>query len=207
MNREDVFRAVAGVLRPDDITVAWFGGERNQWKTLWHELHPGDATMSSLFMGGLTAFAFGLAVARPNRRVLAMDSDGSLLLGVGILCTLANERPQNLTVLVLDNECYEGTGRQPTHTSGHVDLARLADGAGIPRTATARDTQTLAQTTAEMLEDGELGLVVAKFEPGPPPAYPRDRLVPWDDREGKYRFIRYLEHTEKISIKPIYVDE
>ena len=207
MIREDVFRAVAGALEPDDIAVAWFGGERNQWKTLWHELRPGDATMSSLFMGGLTAFAFGLAVARPNRRVLAMDGDGSLLLGVGVLCTLANERPPNLTVVVLDNECYEGTGRQPTHTGGHVDLASLAEGAGIPKTATARDPEALAQTTAEMLDDGEVGLVVAKFEPGPPPAYSRDQIVPWDDREGKYRFIRYIERTENISIKPIYVDE
>jgi thiamine pyrophosphate-dependent acetolactate synthase large subunit-like protein len=163
--------------------------------------------MSSLFMGGITAFAFGLAVALPNRRIVALDSDGSLLLGVGVLCTLANELPPNLTVVVLDNECYEGTGRQPTHTSRRVDLARLAAGAGIPRTATADDPASLAEATRQMLEDDEVGLVVAKFEPGPPPAYAREQIVPWDDREGKYRFIRYLERTENISIKPIYVDE
>jgi len=204
MKREDVLNTLGSVIGPDDPVVFWVAGNRNEWKTLWYRARPGDATMSSLFMGGLTSFAFGLAIALPNRRVVAFDSDGSLLMGSGILCTLAVEQPPNLTVVVFDNEVYEGTGSQPTHTGHKVDLARLAAGAGIPCTAVARDTESLAREFKVMLEDQQTGLLVAKFQPSPPPKLSEDEIMHSDDREDKYRFIRYIERTEGVTIKPAY---
>ena len=82
-------------------------------------------------MGGAAMMGLGLALAQPSRRVLVVTGDGEMLMGVGALATIAVQRPENLSVVVLDNEHYGETGMQETHTRHGVDLAGMARAAGI----------------------------------------------------------------------------
>src|SRR5918997_3764213 len=85
-------------------------------------------------MGGAAMMGLGLALAQPSRRVLVITGDGEMLMGVGALATIAVQKPENLSVVVQDNEHYGETGMQETHTRHGVDLAGMARAAGIPRT-------------------------------------------------------------------------
>jgi thiamine pyrophosphate-dependent acetolactate synthase large subunit-like protein len=82
-------------------------------------------------MGGAAMMGLGLALAQPSRRVLVVTGDGEMLMGLGALATIAVQRPENLSVVVLDNEHYGETGMQETHTRHGVDLAGMARAAGI----------------------------------------------------------------------------
>ena len=82
-------------------------------------------------MGGAAMMGLGLALAQPSRRVLVVTGDGEMLMGIGALATIAVQKPENLSVVVLDNEHYGETGMQETHTRHGVDLAGMARAAGI----------------------------------------------------------------------------
>jgi len=90
-------------------------------------------------MGGAAVMGLGLALAQPRRRVLALTGDGEMLMGLGSLATIAAQRPENLAVVVLDNERYGETGMQPTHTALGADLAGVAASCGIETVRTVRD--------------------------------------------------------------------
>jgi thiamine pyrophosphate-dependent acetolactate synthase large subunit-like protein len=77
-------------------------------------------------MGGTAMIGLGLALARPDRRVLAMPGDGDLLMGIGGLATIGAKQPKNLVVVALDNAHYGETGMQPSHTHAGIDFAALA---------------------------------------------------------------------------------
>ena len=83
-------------------------------------------------MGQAAPFALGLALAQPERRVVLFTGDGELLMSLGVLATIANQRSSNLALVILDNESYFETGAQPTATAGATDLAAIARGAGFP---------------------------------------------------------------------------
>jgi thiamine pyrophosphate-dependent acetolactate synthase large subunit-like protein len=85
-------------------------------------------------MGGAAMVGLGLALAQPERRVLVVTGDGEMLMGIGALATIAVQAPANLSILVQDNERYGETGMQETATRFGVDLAAMAEGAGIRRT-------------------------------------------------------------------------
>ncbi|PZW46593.1 thiamine pyrophosphate-dependent enzyme [Humitalea rosea] len=85
-------------------------------------------------MGGAAVIGLGMAIARPDRRVLVLTGDGEMLMGVGSLATIAVQAPPNLSIVVLDNERYGETGGQRTHTGMGVDLVGMAIAAGIPQT-------------------------------------------------------------------------
>ncbi|MCW2866790.1 MAG: putative sulfopyruvate decarboxylase beta subunit [Marmoricola sp.] len=93
-------------------------------------------------MGGAVPLALGLALAQPDRSVLAVTGDGEQLMGVGSLGTVAAVAPANLTIVVLDNGHYGETGMQASHTSLGTDLTAVARGFGIER---SRTVETLAQ--------------------------------------------------------------
>lgn len=201
MKRYDALQRMSRLVTADDYVVTSIGTIKDEW----YSLMPGDGTIFLSQMGGVIPFAFGLAVALPHRRVIAFDTDGSCLANLGAFCTLANELPSNLTVMVFDNQIYEGVGGHPTHTSRNVDLERIAAGAGIPVTATARDPEAVTRLASEMLADDQLGFICVKIEPGVFRDFPPDRFKVSDGTEDKYKFIRHVERREGISIKPPYV--
>ena len=101
---------------------------------IWPQLSdtPLDFAYMPSAMGHGPGLALGLALARPERGVIVINGDGSMLMNLGSLVTLANH-PANVYVLILDNGIYEVTGGQPTAGAGHTDFAALARGAGIRR--------------------------------------------------------------------------
>ena len=200
MKRYDALKRLADLVTPEDLVITSLGGTKLEW----YSMMPGDGAMFLTLMGGPTPFGFGVATALPHRRVLVLDTDGSMLMNPGALCTLGNERPPNLTVLVFDNEVYEGAALHPTHTGRNVDLERIAAGAGIPCTATARDLDSVTQWASKMLDDGQVGFLLVKVEPGIA-TFPSEKRKITDGIEDKYRFVRYVERLENISIKPPYV--
>lgn len=90
-------------------------------------------------MGGAVMIGLGLAQAQPKRRVLVLTGDGEMLMGVGSLATVAVKKPQNLAIVVLDNERFGETGMQTTHTAAGADLAAAAAGLGIETVSTVVD--------------------------------------------------------------------
>ena len=117
-------------------------------------------------MGGAVATGLGLALARPDRRVLVITGDGDALMGMGSFATVAAEAPANLTVCILDNERYGETGSQITHTARGADLAAVAAGAGIARARTVRDERGLSEALAELRSGPGPVVVAVKVAPG-----------------------------------------
>ena len=123
MKRYDCLRAIAPHFG-DELVVTNLGAVRHEWQAL--RPHPGNYHLQNL---GLTSsMALGLALALPHRKVVAFDGDGSLLLNLGSLATIANQHPKNLIHIVFDNECYESSRGAPTATAGQADLAAIARG-------------------------------------------------------------------------------
>ncbi len=197
MQRIDAIRAIAPMITPEDLLTTSIGGTWDDW---WN-YKPADNTFFTGILGSVSSTALGLAVSLPHRRIVAFESDGSMLLNTGIMCTLGAERPPNLTILVFDNGIYENIGGPPTHTSRNTDLARMADGAGCINCETVAEVDALTEAFGRMLDDGELGFLVAKIEPGKHPWEWKDRK-PTDGIEDKYRFLRYVEKLEGVVIHP-----
>jgi thiamine pyrophosphate-dependent acetolactate synthase large subunit-like protein len=83
-------------------------------------------------MGAAAMMGLGLALAQPKRRVIVITGDGEMLMGLGSLATIGAQKPDNLAIVVLDNELYSETGMQATHTARGVSLAAMAKGASFP---------------------------------------------------------------------------
>ena len=107
-------------------------------------------------MGLAPSIGLGLAMAQPELKVIVYDGDGSLLMNLGALATIAAVRPKNLIHIVWDNRSYAMTGGQPTATAFHTDLAKVAEGAGYPRVE-----------RVETLEAFQISIERALKEPGP----------------------------------------
>lgn len=105
-------------------------------------------------MGQAVPFALGLAIAQPDKRVVVVTGDGDMLMSMGVLATIANRAPANLVVLVLDNESYVETGRQPTATAGRTDLEAVARACGIGTTCKITQEHEV-QALREMVYDAQ----------------------------------------------------
>lgn len=125
----------------------------------WDAFAAGDSPEYLYSWGGMglaVPTALGVALARPDKRVLALTGDGEIMMGIGSLGVVADQAPKNLAILVLDNESFGETGRQTGLTSNRADLCKIAQGFGIER-------------TVEITEEGAVG-GLAEFlfrQPGP----------------------------------------
>lgn len=201
MQRIDVVKALSAMVTIEDLFSCSLGGLMDDW---WNYRPGGPGvgnTFSSSGMGHPSALALGLAVALPHRRVVALDTDGSILMNTSIMCTLANESPPNLTIIIFDNGMYESIGGHPTHTSRRADLARMAEGAGCINCVTVDDVESFEKVASGLLSDNEFGFLVTKIEPGVYHWEPKQRRLT-DGVEDKYRFIRHVEGLEGIVVHP-----
>ena len=106
-------------------------------------------------MGLACPIAFGVALAQPQRRVIALEGDGSMLMQLGSLATIAALRPRNLTIVLLDNGAYQITGGQPAASALGADLVAIARGCGLARSNWAADEGDFEEQIARALtEDG-----------------------------------------------------
>ena len=125
-------------------------------------------------MGGACMIGLGLALARPDKRVLVATGDGELLMNVGALATIAILNPANLSILVVDNGHYGETGYQKSHTSLGVDLEKIAGGSGIKRTRTIAGEAELADGGRMLREGNGTAFIVLRVKPDDPPPYKRN---------------------------------
>src|SRR5438876_7839287 len=116
--------------RGDAIVVPGRGGRYWVDQTTHPEL---DVPLGDPAMGGHAGFGLGLALARPERKVVLFDSEGDILMSLGMLVTIAEQAPANFYHFLLDNECYATTGGQPVPNANTVAYDLLAKGSGYPR--------------------------------------------------------------------------
>jgi sulfopyruvate decarboxylase subunit beta len=140
-------------------------------------------------MGLASSMGLGIALSRPDRQVIVLDGDGSVLMNLGGLTTLARYRPKNLVHVVFDNESLLSVGGFPTATSTGSDLAGIAKAAGVPRTATVRTLDDFVRAFDEALAAGELSTIVAKVDAVGPAAFVTDLGL----LENRFQFQRYLK--------------
>ena len=143
-------------------------------------------------MGLASSMGLGIALARPDRQVVVFDGDGSVLMNLGGLTTLARYRPRNLVHVVFDNESLLSVGGFPTATSTGSDLAAIAAAAGIPRTATVRTIDEFTSSFDAALTSGDLTTIVAKVEAVGPSGYVTDLSL----LENRFQFQRYLSRDK-----------
>ncbi len=113
-------------------------------------------------MGLASSIGLGLAMAKPDRRVVVLDGDGSLLMNLGSLATIAAVAPRNLVVIVWDNELYGTTGSQPTATAHGSDLDGAAKALGIPNAVTVRDAGAFDAAVRRTATEPGPWVIVAK---------------------------------------------
>lgn len=145
-------------------------------------------------MGLASSMGLGLALARPELEVVVLDGDGSLLMNLGGLTTLARYRPSNLVHVVFDNESLLSVGGFPTATATGSDLAGVAEAAGVPRVRRAHEPEALVAAFDTAREEEVLTTIVAKvaavYEP---PARTRGFVTDLGLLENRFQFQRHLE--------------
>jgi thiamine pyrophosphate-dependent acetolactate synthase large subunit-like protein len=114
-------------------------------------------------MGLCVATALGVALAQPGRRVLALTGDGEMMMGIGSLAVVAAQAPSNFAILVLDNEHFGETGRQPGLTGTGVDLCSLAHAAGIAHTLAVTSMEQMDALAALMFQQSGPTFATAKI--------------------------------------------
>ena len=136
MNRFDVTSRLVKKLKNDEAVV---GGIGNTNFDLWATGHRPQNFYMLGSMGLAFPIALGVALAQPERRVFALEGDGSLLMQMGCLSTIATLKPANLTMIVMDNGVYQITGAQPTPGSAVADIVAIATASGLTNSAWAAD--------------------------------------------------------------------
>lgn len=121
-------------------------------------------------MGVASSVGLGLAIARPERKVVVLDGDGAALMNLGGMVTVGWRAPKNLIWMVLENGVFLETGRQPIATAGGADLVAIARGAGLPNAAASDDPADLATLLDRALAEPGPTLVVARVAADEPPA-------------------------------------
>ena len=194
MTRYECLELVAARIS-DQLVVTSQSGQRIEWSHL--SKHEGNLLIG--MMGCAVGVGMGLALALPHRKVIVLDSDGSILLSLFNLTTIGNLQPKNLLVYVFDNGVYSGSRiSYATATSGNTDLAAMAKGAGIKNAMTIKEIEHFKKDGLTALERNELGFFICKVEES---LLHREILRPTTDlAENKYTFVRYLERTEKKTI-------
>ena len=144
----------------------------------WAKLSDGPLDYASVdtAMGHGADFAFGLAMAQPDRRVIALNGDGSMLMCLGTLVTMAQYPVPNFTMVIVENGTYEVTGNQPVPGAGLMDFEAIARGAGLKTVSTLSDDQAFDAAIDQHLHGPGLQVFVWKVEktsePIPKPALP-----------------------------------
>jgi thiamine pyrophosphate-dependent acetolactate synthase large subunit-like protein len=128
MNRFELTKRLVAQLARDEAVVAGIG---NTNFDLWAAGRRPQNFYMLGSMGLACPIALGVALAQPDRGVVALEGDGSLLMQLGCLSTIAMLAPKNLAIVVMDNGCYQITGAQPTATAAAADLVVIARGCGL----------------------------------------------------------------------------
>jgi sulfopyruvate decarboxylase subunit beta len=191
MKRFDCLKFVAAEAK-DALVVSSAGAMTLEWNSL----RPGGGNFRVRTLGLCSSIALGMALGLPHRKIIALDGDGSLLMNLCSLPTIARMHPSNLLHIVFDNEVYEASGSKKTATACGTDLVGVARAAGIKNSDWANNLSDFRQAISAGITMNELSFIGAKVTTERTDVAP----YPLDEVENKYRFIRYVEQTEQVEI-------
>src|SRR5215216_5443264 len=191
MLRIDAMKAVYPRLK-ESIVITIMGAVSAELQSLGHQ--PNFFYLQHA-MGLASSMGLGIALSRPELQVVVFDGDGSVLMNLGGLTTLARYRPPNLAHVVFDNESLLSVGGFPTATSTGSDLAGIAQAAGIPRSATVQTLDDFVAAFDEALAAEQLTTLVAKVEAKGPAGFVTDLPL----LENRFQFARYLRDIGKAA--------
>ena len=192
MKRLEALQAIAPLIQ-DALFVTTAGGATAEWNAV----RPSDGNIQVKTLGLCSSIGLGLALSLPRRKIFVFDGDGALWMNLGSLATIGLHQPKNLIHICWDNQKYESSGGEPTvSTAGRIDFAGVAKNAGIESSRGVATVVEMQEAIRQALGQDGPHFIWARIEAGraeaPPPRY--------DELENKYRFIRYIEETEGISI-------
>ena len=144
-------------------------------------------------MGLASSTGLGLALSLPQQKVVVFDGDGSVLMNLGGLSTLARYKPKNLVHVIFDNESLLSVGGFPTATGTGTDLAEVARACGTPKVVAVRECAEFQQALTAALAGNELTTIVAKVEAAGPAKYVTDLTL----LENRFAFSRYIQSLGK----------
>ncbi|GLR94401.1 MULTISPECIES: thiamine pyrophosphate-dependent enzyme [Bradyrhizobium] len=164
MNRFDVTSRLIAKLKHDEAVI---GGIGNTNFDLWAAGHRPQNFYMLGSMGLAFPIALGVALAQPGRRVFALEGDGSLLMQLGALSTIAALKPKNLTMIVMDNGVYQITGAQPTPAANVADIVAIAIGSGLANSAWAADEEDFERLVDDAMAATEPSLIAVRIDDKP----------------------------------------
>jgi thiamine pyrophosphate-dependent acetolactate synthase large subunit-like protein len=164
MNRFELTKRLTAQLKHEEAVI---GGIGNTNFDLWAS---GQRPQNFYMLGSMglaIPIALGVAIAQPNRHVVALEGDGSLLMQLGSLATVADRAPRNLTIVVWDNGLYQITGGQPTVSASTADLVAIARASGLAKSNWAADEEEFERLFAMALSEGGPSLIAARIDDKP----------------------------------------
>lgn len=164
MSRTALTKRLVARLRHDEAVIAGIGNANFDLYAAGHR--PQNFYMLGS-MGLACPIALGVALAQPERGVIALEGDGSILMALGCLATIANQKPRNLTIVIWDNGLYQITGKQAAATSGATDIVAVARGAGIAASEWVRDEAHFDRLLDRRFDEGGPILLAAKIDDAP----------------------------------------
>ena len=164
LNRADLTKRLVAKLKHDEAVIAGIGNANFDLFAAGHR--PQNFYMLGS-MGLACPIALGVAIAQPERGVIALEGDGSILMSLGCLATIATVKPRNLTIVIWDNGLYQITGKQATATAGVTDIVAVARGTGILNSLWVRDEKHFDELIDRRFETGGPLLLAVKIDDQP----------------------------------------
>jgi sulfopyruvate decarboxylase subunit beta len=194
MLRIDALRSVYDRLT-DRVVITIMGAVAAELQAIGHR--PNQFYLQHA-MGLASSMGLGVALTRPELSVVVFDGDGSVLMNLGGLTTLARYRPRNLVHVVFDNESLLSVGGFPTATSTGSDITAMAAAAGIPRAVTVRTVDDFVSAFDEAIAAHELTTIVAKVDAKGPAGFVTDLAL----LENRFEFQRWLKKAGARTTHP-----
>src|SRR5438105_11630165 len=191
MLREDALKTIYPELE-ERIVVTIMGAVAAELYTLGHR-H--NFFYLEHAMGLASSMGLGIALVMPEHKVIVLDGDGSLLMNLGTLSTMARYQPGNLVHIVFDNESLLSVGGFPTATSTGTDLAGIARASALPSVMEANTPESLKAAVTEALSGNTLTTIVSKVEAIGPKTFHMDLPL----LENRFQFKRHLEAMQRQS--------
>ena len=187
MNRIDVLRYISSIRNGDPMIIS--PGLANYTVA---DAKDEPLTIYNMDMPYATPMALGMALGWPERKVMAIEGDGSLLAGPGVLTTVARYQPENLLIFVFDNGAYltTGSGKAPTATAFGTDIEQLGRAAGMKNTATVHDIDSAKNAIQRAIREPGPWLIVAKVDKQDRPAERGPQSLPMYVYEAGVTFQR-----------------
>ncbi|MEJ2250502.1 MAG: sulfopyruvate decarboxylase subunit beta [Candidatus Lokiarchaeota archaeon] len=182
MKRYNILQEISRLLE-DQIVVCNIGIPS---KELYHLKDRNENFYMLGSMGLVSSIALGIAIAKPDKKIWCIDGDGSLLMNLGSLSTIAYENPQNLTLIVIDNHAYGSTGNQETHTKYNTKLDEVAIGCGFTSVNRIRKKEQIEPILSQLDEGNHFILIEAE------PGNKKLKNISLSPKHIKERFIKAL---------------